>query len=148
MRDKKEITDMLKLYKKTKLELAARREDLCRELHLKDQMSDSLPELGVQSCVQSSNISDPTYNAALRCVGIDEERIKPIENDINDLSGKIEQVHRWLSVLRPIERKVIDEIYIKGKEGMTYVRLGQVLGYSESGVKKIRDKALKKMMKI
>ena len=145
---RKEIISMLKRYNKIKLELEDKKRELCDAVMQKAREENSIPELSKTEYIQTNKIIDATYEAARRCIEIYDQSIEKIEREIKTINTELATIEKWLRSLDQNEYKIINEMYIK-QNGKSYMQLQSIIkGYSVAGLKKIRDRALKKIEKI
>ena len=92
--------------------------------------------------VQTSNLSDVTYQAVEKIIDIYAKQIAEWENKLQNLFNQKNEIESMLDRLDSTERKIIELKYIKN---LKWYQVAMKVGYSERQCKRINKRILEKM---
>ncbi len=155
---KEQLILLLKNYKenKAKLKLKLReKENILRKIESLKNVTLSVTSYEENSDIHSKNIiTDKVGNKASDNLDVEADlkiELEKVEDEIKELSTKLEEVDIRLDGLRRKEKEILIAYYV---EGNTYKEIGSITYYklynetrSEETIKKIIQKAIEKISK-
>lgn len=149
---KEQLILLLKNYKenRAKLKLKLReKESILRKIESLKNVSLSVTSYEENSDIHSKNIiTDKVGNKASDNLDTELDlkiELEKVENEIKELSSKLEEVDIRLEALRKKEKEILIDYYV---EGITYEKIGEKLNRSYRNIQEIVKKSIEKIAKI
>lgn len=149
---KEQLILLLKNYKenRAKLKLKLReKESILRKIESLKNVSLSVTSYEENSDIHSKNIiTDKVGNKASDNLDTELDlkiELEKVENEIKEISSKLEEVDIRLEALRKKEKEILIDYYV---EGNTYEKIGEKLNRSYRNIQEIVKKSTEKIAKI